>query len=79
MDRKPLMPRKPLVLDAIEPADVERTVTHFRAIVERNKTRRRRDGEPPAAVPMPVEPRPRGGGLSGGAAVAMVFEREELA
>jgi hypothetical protein len=78
MDRKPLMGRKPKV-DGAPPTDVERTIAHFQARVERNKTRRFRDGDPPAALPMPVEPRPKGGGFSGGASVAMTFTTDELA
>ena len=72
MDRKPLMSRTRTV-------DVERVVSHFKDRVERNKTRRFRDGDPPAALPMPVEPRPKGGGSSGGAAVAMTFKKNEPA
>jgi hypothetical protein len=45
----------------------------FKARVERNKTRRRRDGDPPAALPVPAIS-PKGGGLSGGAAAAMEFD-----
>ena len=43
----------------------------LRAVVERNKARRRWDGEPPAAAPAPVEPRGGGGGWLGGAAAAV--------
>ena len=55
-------------------AEIERHVRHFRAYVERNKTRRRRDGDPPAALPCAVEPRGGGPFLKGGAAAALVFE-----
>jgi hypothetical protein len=54
----------------------EAAMAHFRARIERNKTRRRRDGDPPAAMPATVDPRPRGGGFSGGAAAVMTFEDE---
>lgn len=60
--------------DAPSESERDRLVRHFMAAVERNKTRRRRDGDPPAALPAPVEPRPRGGGFSGGAAAALTFE-----
>ncbi|HEX2560272.1 hypothetical protein [Phenylobacterium sp.] len=46
--------------------DAHDTISHFRRRVERNKTRRRRDGDPPAALPVPALPR-GGGGLCGGA------------
>lgn len=54
--------------------EMERRIRHFAAFVERNKTRRRRDGDPPAALPVPVEPRRGGPFLKGGAAAALVFE-----
>lgn len=54
--------------------EMERRIQHFRAFVEFNKTRRRRDGDPPAALPCPVEPRGGGPLLKGGAAAALVFE-----
>jgi hypothetical protein len=56
------------------PVEIAKTVAHFKDRVERNKTRRRWDGEPPAPAPAPVEPRPKGGGFSGGAAAMLVFE-----
>jgi hypothetical protein len=59
-----------------EPGDAEmqRRIALFRAYVERNKTRRRRDGDPPAAQPVPASPRGRGPFLQGGAAAALIFE-----
>ena len=60
--------------DAHGETDMERRIRHLSAFVERNKTRRRRDGEPPAALPVPVEPRRGGPFLKGGAAAALVFE-----
>ena len=53
---------------------MQRRIQHFAAFVERNKTRRRRGGDPPAALPVPVQPRDRGPYLKGGAAAALVFE-----
>ena len=54
--------------------EMQRRIQHFAAFVERNKTRRRRGGDPPAALPVPVQPRGRGPYLKGGAAAALVFE-----
>ena len=54
-------------------AEIQARIRHFRTWVERNKTRRR-GGDPPAALPVPVEPRGPKGGLRGGAAAALVFE-----
>jgi hypothetical protein len=54
--------------------DVQRRIRYFAAVVERNKTRRRRDGDPPAALPVPATPRRGGPFLKGGAAAALVFE-----
>ena len=68
---KPRMQRMPASSGETE---MERRIRHFWALVEHNKTRRRRDGDPPAAVPCPVEPRGRGPFLKGGAAAALVFE-----
>ncbi len=59
------------------PADTAENIAQLAAALERNKTRRRRDDDPPAAAPAPVEPRPRGGGLTGGAAAVMTFEQDE--
>jgi hypothetical protein len=53
---------------------MQRRIGHFAAFVERNKTRRRRGGDPPAALPVPAQPRGRGPFLKGGAAAALVFE-----
>lgn len=55
-------------------SDVERRMRLLAAFVERNKTRRRGDDDPPAALPVPVEPRRGGPFLKGGAAAALVFE-----
>lgn len=60
--------------DPFGETEMERTVRHFCAFVELNKTRRRRDGDPPAALPCPVHPRRGGPFLKGGAAAALVFE-----
>ena len=59
-----------------EPSDAEtqRLIAHFRAMVARNKTRRGRDDDPPAALPVPASPRGRGPWLRGGAAAALTFE-----
>ena len=54
--------------------EMQRRIRLFQAFVERNKTRRRRDGDPPAALPAPVEPRGPRGGLEGGAVAALVFD-----
>ena len=60
--------------DAYGETAMERRIRHFADFVERNKTRRRRDGDPPAALPVPMEPRRGGPFLKGGAAAALVFE-----
>ncbi len=60
----------------LEETDVQRQIRRFGAFVERNKTRRRRDGDPPSALPAPVEPRGRGPFLKGGAAAALEFETD---
>ncbi len=61
--------------DAHGESEMARRMRHFSAFVERNKTRRRRGGdEPPAALPVPAEPRRGGPFLKGGAAAALVFE-----
>lgn len=54
--------------------DMQRRMRHFAALVALNKTRRRRDGDPPAALPVPAQPRGRGPFLKGGAAAELVFE-----
>lgn len=54
--------------------DVSRVVEHFKDRVERNKTRRRRDGDPPAALPVPAGAGPKSPPLVGGAAAALEFE-----
>ena len=60
--------------DAHGETEMERRIRHFAAFVERNKTRRRRGGDPPAALPVPAHPRRGGPFLKGGAAAALVFE-----
>lgn len=59
-----------------EPSDAEmqRRIALFVTYLERNKTRRRRDGDPPAALPAPASPRGRGPFLKGGAMAALTFE-----
>jgi hypothetical protein len=52
----------------------QRRMAWFRAVVEYNKTRRRR-GDPPAALPVPAGS-PKGGGWSGGAAAALAFDED---
>ena len=76
MTDRPLQTKtlKQLMQELSDETEMERRIGHFRAIVERNKTRRRRDGDPPAALPCPVEPRRGGPFLKGGAAGALVFE-----
>ena len=63
-----------LIRDPSGETESQRRIRYFAAVVERNKTRRRRGGDPPAALPVPVEPRNGGPFLKGGAAAALVFE-----
>lgn len=55
-------------------AEIQRRMARFSAIVEYNKTRRRRGG-PAAALPVPVTS-PKGGGRSSGAAAALEFDTD---
>jgi hypothetical protein len=71
--------RQPKALDQLKQqldaeTDAARRMRLLAAFVERNKTRRRGDDDPPAALPIPVEPRRGGPFLKGGAAAALVFE-----
>ncbi len=65
---------KQLMQELSGETEMERRIRYFRAFVELNKTRRRRGGDPPAALPCPVYPRRGGPFLKGGAAAALVFE-----
>ena len=65
---------KQLMQELSGETEMERRIRYFAAFVELNKTRRRRGGNPPAALPCPVEPRGGGPLLKGGAAAALVFQ-----
>jgi hypothetical protein len=60
--------------EVLSPEELDRRRAHLAAYVERNKVRKGRGEDPPAAMPALVEPRPKGPKLSGGAAVALTFE-----
>src|SRR5262245_55737425 len=59
---------------ATSPEEVARLAQHFKERLERNKTRRRRDGDPPAALPVPAGSGPKSPPLVGGAAAALEFD-----
>jgi hypothetical protein len=56
------------------PDQTERRRAAMTRFIERNKARKGRGEDPPAATPALVEPRPKGPNLSGGAAVALTFD-----
>jgi hypothetical protein len=71
-NRYSFIPHGPSVI--LSPEQLERRRVQLAAFVERNKSRRRRGEDPPAAVAAPLEPRPKGPSFSGGAAAALTFD-----